>query len=181
MQGKILYTAGMTYPERIAPLALALLVLTGCAGEAGGTAGTSSSSRAPEMQTYRNDSYGIEMRIPSSWRASHESNNRQLTGADILFDTGVWGEHEGIRIDSTKKTSMQKLVSFMDAKKMRTFADVTIGGDPGKKVEMLGQEMTYFFVQHGGFVFTFQTEGRMVKAGTIDSVRFFDASSSSSR
>ena len=134
---------------------------------------------APAVFTYRSDRFGVEFTLPSSWRVSEESQNRPLTGLDILVGTGNPNDHEGIRVDALgPRVSIVRRIATLDKKIVRSVENISIGNEQGKIVHTTSG-YDYLFVVHGDNLFEFQTNGALLERGILTSIAFLSSSSSS--
>jgi hypothetical protein len=166
--------------------ACAVLLLVGCnqSRPNGASQASSSSSSGAALRIYRNEKYGFTLKIPTSWRVDEESRNRQFTGSDILFEVGSPGVFDGITIDDAKTMTIRKLISRFDKKIIRNTSDMTVGDEPGTRVDTIAINTTdsgptYVYVIHDNRMYRFKTNGKMLEDGVIASMRFLEGSSSS--
>ncbi len=134
---------------------------------------------APPLNTFRSEQYGLSFSYPAQWHINSESDNRALTGLDIIFSAEDPNAHEGMRIDTvTPRLTIAKRIYTIDKKMIRSQGDISVGGEPGKIVRQTSG-FSNIFVKHGDFLYEFQTGGVLLTNGVIDSVKFFAQSSSS--
>ena len=159
-----------------------LLFLSGCQNgisigrktESNSSSSGGQTSLAAEKKMYRNEQYGFQVELPANWSVDQELSNRDLSGEDIFFDTGIdAGEvHEGIKVDVSKGGTVEDLVKKIDKNIIWNISDISVDGEKGKRVDTTEFAQIIILVPHGGFIYQFTTGGAMISEGVLASVHF---------